>query len=144
MISCTEFVLAYSELFTFLHERHGKSAVICLWEEIADKFLDDLRELVRLKGLEGMHEYWSRTLGEEGGEYSLLLADDEFRIEMKACPSVATLRKNEHIEPYPEYCQHCSVLYRRVIEPYGYKCNVAVHDPQAGKCTLTVKPVSEP
>jgi len=39
MISCTEFILAYNELFKFLEERHGKEAVIDFWKGISDNFL---------------------------------------------------------------------------------------------------------
>ena len=140
MISCTEFIMAYSELFAFLEERHGKETVIRFWEQLSDEFLGNLRHLVAEKGLEGMHEYWTRTLTEEGGEHSMVLTDEEFRIEMRACPSVAVLRRNKHLKPYPDYCEHCTVLYRRVIEPFGYKCEVTIHDPVAGRCTLRVTP----
>lgn len=140
MISCTEFILAYSELFSFLEERHGKESVLRLWEELADVFLVNLRDLVAQKGLAGMHEYWSHTLSEEGGDYSLSLTDDEFHIEMRSCPSVGILRRSTHIRPYPDYCEHCTVLYRRAIEPFGYLCEVDIQDPVAGRCRLTVTP----
>ncbi len=34
MISCTEFIPAYSELFKFLHERGGREAVVKFWESL--------------------------------------------------------------------------------------------------------------
>jgi hypothetical protein len=138
MISCTEFVMAYSELFSFLEERHGRETVVRFWEELSDEFLHNLRDLVAEKGLAGMHEYWTRTLTEEGGEHSVVLTDNEFRIEMRACPSVAILRNTGHLTPYPDYCGHCAVLYRRAIEPFGFRCEVTVHDPVAGRCMLRV------
>ena len=55
MISCTEFIMAYSELFAFLEERHAKDALIRFWEGLSDEFLHNLRELVAEKGLAGMH-----------------------------------------------------------------------------------------
>ena len=136
MISCTEFIMAYSELFAFIEERHGKDELMRFWEELADEFLFNLRDLVAEKGLQGMHEYWSHTLSEEGADCRTVLTDDEFRIEMNECPSVAILRRNEHIAPYPDYCEHCKVLYRRVIEPFGFKCETTVLDPVMGRCVL--------
>ncbi len=139
MISCTEFILAYSELFSFLEERHGKEAVVRFWEQLSDVFLNNLRQLVATKGLSGMHEYWTHTLSEEGGSYSLILTDEEFRIEMRRCPSVAILRENRHLKPYHDYCEHCTILYKRVIEPLGFKFEMVVHNPSAGICTLKVR-----
>ena len=143
MISCTEFVTAYSELFTFLEERHGKQAVAAFWERLSDEFLHNLRDLVAEKGLAGMHEYWSHTLTEEGGDHTMTLTDQEFRIEMRQCPSVAVLRSNRHVKPYPDYCEHCTVLYSRVIEPFGFRCEILIQDPVQGRCTLRVTPHPE-
>ena len=136
MISCTEFIPAYNELFAFIEERHGRQELIRFWEELADEFLHNLRDLVAEKGLAGMHEYWTHTLTEEGADQTMTLSEDEFRIEMHHCPSVAILRQSKHITPFPNYCEHCKVLYRRVIEPFGFKCEVQVHD--EGQCTVRV------
>lgn len=138
MISCTEFITAYSELFCFIEERHGRAALVRFWEELADEFLHNLRDLVAEKGLAGMHEYWTHTLTEEGAEHTLTLTEEEFSIDMRRCPSVAVLRANTHLKTHPNYCEHCQVLYKRVIEPFGYRFRLDVHDPTAGRCTLRV------
>ena len=138
MISCTEFIAAYSELFAFIEERHGVDTLDRFWEELADEFLFNLRDLVAAKGLAGMHEYWTHTLTEEGADQEMFLTDDEFRMEMRHCPSVAILRRNRHLAPYRDYCRHCTVLYKRVIEPFGFKCEMTIHDPAQGRCELRV------
>ena len=138
MISCTEFIIAYSELFAFIEERHGTETLDRFWEELADEFLFNLRDLVAAKGLLGMHEYWTHTLTEEGADQTMTVTDDEFRLEIHQCPSVAILRRNPHITPYRDYCRHCTVLYKRVIEPFGFKCEMSIHDPARGRCTLRV------
>lgn len=138
MISCTEFIMAYSELFAFIEERHGVETLDRFWEQLSDEFLFNLRDLVAAKGLVGMHEYWTHTLGEEGGDYSLTLTDDEFRLDIRQCPSVGILRASAHLTPYYDYCRHCTVLYKRVIEPFGFTCEMTIHDPVTGRCTLHV------
>ncbi|MCC6695216.1 MAG: hypothetical protein IT365_06265, partial [Candidatus Hydrogenedentes bacterium] len=65
MISCTEFIWVYSELFRYLDERGGKDEVFAFWKGISDNFLGNLREYIRTEGLKGMHKYWTHTLGEE-------------------------------------------------------------------------------
>ncbi len=139
MISSTEFIMAYNELFKFLEERHGKQAVTDFWIAISDNFLNNLRKLVAKKGIQGMKEYWTHTLGEEGAKYKISATKDKFIIEMYECPSVGILRRNRHIKRYPDYCKHCNILYRRVIEKYGFTYNIEYIDESLGKCRIRVK-----
>ena len=53
MISCTEFIPAYSELFKFLHRLGGKEAVEDFWNDLSDRFLGNLRDLVEENGIRG-------------------------------------------------------------------------------------------
>ena len=42
MVSCTEFIPFYSELFKYLEQLNGKKEVIKYWEYISDTFVQDL------------------------------------------------------------------------------------------------------
>src|SRR5512136_2826466 len=119
MISCTEFIPAYSELFNYLHQQGGKEAVVGFWESLSDAFLSNLRQLAMAKGLAGCFEYWSRSLTEEAADFRMTLDEEAgvFRIHMRRCPSMARLLEDTQLEPYPSYCEHCDILYRRVLEP---------------------------
>lgn len=139
MISCTEFILAYNELFEFLKEGHGKEAVTDFWIGISDNRLNNLRKLVAKKGIRGMKEYWTHTLGEEGAKYKISATEDEFIIDMYECPSVGILRRNHHIKRFPDYCKHCDILYRRVIEKYGFTYDIEYIDENLGECRLMAK-----
>ncbi len=138
MISCTEFILAYNELFKFLHKKYGKKAVIEFWEYISDEFLTNLNNLVKEKGIAGMAEYWTHTLTEEEAEYQMSIGSNYFEIYMKKCPSIATLNRNK-VDKYPGYCKHCDTLYKRIIEKYGYRYKLEYIDAEKGICRLTVK-----
>lgn len=141
MISCTEFIPAYSEFFKFLEEKGGKKAVVAFWEYLSDNFLTNLRELVLKNGLEGCWLYWSRTLNEEAADFTMELDEDkgEFRIIMHQCPSKGRLIEFRHIEPYRDYCEHCDGLYRRVLEPLGYEYTIDLSQCDKAKCSLIVK-----
>ena len=139
MISCTEFILAYNEFFNFLHQRHGKQAVIDLWVEISDSGLGNLRELVAKKGIQGMKEYWRRTLREEGADYTMTANEDTFTIEMHRCPSVGILNNAAHIEKYSDYCAHCKVLYSRIMKDHGFSYQTVYVDQDKGACKITIK-----
>jgi hypothetical protein len=139
MISCTEFIPAYSELFNYLHNKDGKRAVVTFWEHLSDAFLDNLRDLAAKKGLDGCFEYWSRTLAEEAADFRMTLQDDVFCIEMRHCPSKGRLLASPHLQSYPDYCEHCQVLYSRVLEPLGFKYELDLSRTDKAQCVLTVR-----
>ncbi len=140
MISCTEFIPAYSELFKFLDQKGGKTAVVKFWEALSDSFLGNLRDLAEKKGLVGCFEYWSRTLTEEAADFRMSLDEENgvFEIEMRYCPSMGRLLEEKHIEPYEFYCEHCDTLYRRVLEPLGFKYHVDLSRCKDAQCILKV------
>ena len=71
MISCTEFIPAYSELFRYLEERQGKTAVLDFSEYLSDIFLTSLKESVTVNGIRGCWIYWSKTLEEEAPDFTM-------------------------------------------------------------------------
>ena len=141
MISCTEFIPAYSELFRFLEDAGGEQAVREFWEHIADEFLADLRGLVEENGIRGCWMYWSRTLNEEAADFRMEMDEEagEFRIEMRRCPSREILNNTEHMEPCHDYCRHCDVLYRRVLEPLGYEYSIDLSRCDEARCVVAVR-----
>ena len=141
MISCTEFIPAYSELFKYLHQKGGKAAVVKFWEALSDSFLGNLRDLAEKKGLAGCYEYWSKSLTEEAADFRMSLDEENgtFQIEMRHCPSMGRLLEEKHIEPYAFYCEHCDTLYRRVLEPLGFEYEIDLIRCKTAACTVTVK-----
>lgn len=141
MISCTEFIPAYSELFKFLHQEGGKEAVVKFWENLSDAFLSNLRDLASTKGLAGCFEYWQHTLSEEAADCQLILDEENgiFQLKMLHCPSMGRLIDEKHIEPYEDYCQHCDTLYRRVLEPLGYKYTIDHSQCDHARCEIKVE-----
>ncbi|MCE5250358.1 hypothetical protein LLG96_09075 [bacterium] len=141
MITCTDFIPAYSELFKYLESRGGKDAVVDFWNYLSDNFLGNLRSLVEEHGLRGCWMYWSHTLNEEAADFTMELDEEagEFSITMHTCPSKGRLLELSHFAPYPDYCEHCNVLYRRVLEPLGYEYSIDLSECEKAKCKVTVK-----
>ena len=146
MISCTEFIPAYSALFDEIHSRGGKEAVVRFWEALSDQWLSQLRDLAAAKGLEGCWEYWSHTLNEEAADFTMELDETvgEFRIRMQRCPSKGRLLETPHITPYPDYCEHCDTLYRRVLEPLGFEYQIDLSRCDRAACELVVRKSTSP
>ena len=140
MISCTEFIPAYSELFKFLEKKGGKAAVVKYWETISADGLDLLRKEASENGLRGCYNYWSHTLNEEAADFTMTLDEENgvFTIEMHKCPSKGLLISTKHIEPYKDYCEHCDLLYRNVLEPLGYKYDIDLSRCNEATCKITV------
>jgi len=124
MISCTEFIPAYSEGFKFFELSGGRMELEKFWGYLSDLYLKDtLSKLVSEDGLEGCNTYWSHSLNEEAADFKMVLDEikGEFRIDMYKCPSKGMLNELTYMEPYHSYCDHCPALYRPVIEQIGYK-----------------------
>lgn len=122
MVSCTEFIPLYSELFKFIEEKSNHDAVVKYWEYISDIYVaEHLGPLVRDKGMEGCWDYWSMTLTEEAADIIRVYDEEKQEItnHMRYCPSKGMLLKLAHMDPYYDYCGHCNVLYTRVLEKYG-------------------------
>lgn len=141
MISCTEFIPAYSELFKYLEEKHGKKSVVDFWNYLSDTFLTNLKDLVAENGILGCKLYWEKTLNEEAADFTMELDEEseEFSITMYHCPSKGRLLEYEHIVPYKDYCEHCDVLYRRVLEPLGFIYELDRSQTDYARCYLKIK-----
>lgn len=122
MISCTEFIPLYSELFQYLEELGGHEEVVRHWNAISDSTVADaLGKAVRKAGIRGCWDYWSKSLNEEACDFRLELDEEAgtFLIDMRRCPSKGQLLDYPHIEPYYDYCGHCPALYDRALKKYG-------------------------
>jgi hypothetical protein len=122
MLSCTEFIPFYSELFKFIEEKADHDAVVRYWEYISDKYVAPrLGALVEEKGMAGCWEYWSKNLNEEAADFTMTYDEEkeELTSVMHYCPSKGMLLELKHMEPYHDYCGHCAVLYDRVLHKYG-------------------------
>ena len=142
MISCTEFIPAYSELFKFIQAREGYEGVKKYWDNISDLYVwPRLGELVRQHGIRGCYEYWSHSLNEEAADFVMTLDEEAgiFTLKMRSCPSKGMLLSLSHMEPYPFYCSHCDVLYRKVLEKLGYVYEYSLPGDKEALCSLTVR-----
>ncbi|PWM47050.1 MAG: hypothetical protein DBX47_01325 [Clostridiales bacterium] len=139
MISCTEFIYSYSELFKFIEKREGEQGVKTYWEHISDNYVAPrLGECVHADGIEGCYKYWAKALSEEAADFTMTLDNDIFVIDMHHCPSKGRLLDKKNMEPYHNYCGHCDLLYRRVLEPLGLKYDYDMSGTANAQCKLTI------
>ena len=156
MISCTEFIPSYSELFKYLDGHYGYEEVKRFWAYL---FKPDgkgipLVNFVRRDGLKGAVEYWNGTLKEEAADVTRWynLEAGWTYSEMHYCPSKGRLLRMKEelgVEPYPHYCDHCD-YYRSALEMFGLRyyrnnlkvdqaqCASMIYDPKVFKGSMTV------
>jgi len=142
MISCTEFIPAYSEGFKFLETIGGRAEIEKFWAELSRTGLNTLDKLVAEQGLKGCYTYWSQTLNEEAADFTMILDEEkgEFSIQMHLCPSKKMLLDLQYMTPYHSYCDHCAALYQPVVEKYGYSYHEEV-DADHAKCQIIIKKI---
>ena len=147
MISCTEFIPAYSELFSYLDDKYGRDEVDAFWEYLFKPTGDGipLINFVKREGIRGCYSYWAGTLNEEAASFTMYLNEKRgfFYLAMHKCPSkgrLLSLKDKIGIEPYKDYCLHCD-HYRAAIEKVGLKylynfegvnhasCSLLIYDP---------------
>ena len=140
MISCTEFIPAYSELFKFIDQRDGRQAVYDYWTAIFDPANSPLNACLDRSGIKGCYEYWSHTLNEEAADFTMTLDEDagEFSIERHKYPSKGKLLKLGYREPFDEYCLHCD-QYRQAVEKHGLEYEFDCTDGYKASCTIKVR-----
>ena len=130
MISCTEFIPLYSELFKFLEKTGGYDAVMDYWYYICENGIGNKQnknslisflERDKLDPMEGAWKYWEMSLTEEACDLLRVYNKEKGYIisHMRHCPSRGMLNSLEHVEPYHDYCQHCNVIYWPVLKQYG-------------------------
>jgi len=144
MISCTEFIPYYSELFSYLEDKHGKGEVERFWEYLFQPAEDGipLINFIKKEGLRGCWTYWSGTLNEEAADFTMYLNEKRgFYLEvMHRCPSkgrLLALEKEIGLKPYPDYCLHCD-FYRRAIEKVGLKYIFNFQGIEHAACSLLI------
>ncbi len=156
MISCTEFIPSYSELFSYLDEHYGYEEVQRFWTYLfapTGKGIP-LINFLKKDGLRGAWDYWCGTLKEEAADCTRYFNEKEgwIRARMHYCPSkgrLLELEKELGIKPYPHYCDHCD-YYRAALEMEGFctirdhldvdkaSCNSMIYDPKVFKGIMTM------
>jgi len=122
MISCTEFIPAYSILFEYLDDIGGHDAVVEYWKYIADHSISNkLGMMLKEKGLLGAWEYYNAAHTSEAADVTLALDEEkgEMTIDMHFCPSKGHLLQLKHMKPYYDYCGHCKVIYKKALNENG-------------------------
>ena len=109
MISCTEFIPAYSELFKFIDKKSGRQAVYDYWNWLFQPEKSPLNVHLDRAGLRGCWDYWTVIHIEEACDNTQVFSEKEgWHIScMHSCPSKGRFDKLGYMEPFDEYCKHC-------------------------------------
>ena len=146
MISCTEFIPAYSELFKFIDKKSGRQAVYDYWNMIFQPEKSPLNDYLDQYGIRGCWEYWTVIHIEEACDNSQVFNEQEgWHIScMHSCPSKGRFDKLGYMKPFDEYCKHCDG-YEHALNKHGLIqindfrgddhacCRTLIYDPKVFK-----------
>lgn len=131
-----DFIVNYNQTFIYLHEKHGKAAVIELWKRLSVEFCYELEKLVAQKGLQGYYEFFYGSDGTASREhvngearYDEILG---FYERIDRCPSVQSIIDREK-KVYRHYCEHCYWLYAYSLEKHGFHYDADISLQEEGK-----------
>lgn len=122
MISCTEFIPAYSVLFEYLDRKGGHVEVEKYWNYVSENYVEpNLGPMVKEGGIMGCWKYFGGAHKTEAADVKYMIDPENgvMTIDMKRCPSKRMLLELQQMEPYYDYCGHCKVIYKSVLEKYG-------------------------
>lgn len=156
MISCTDFIPAYNELFKYVHNHYGYEAVQKMWVVWfkPGKGGHPLINYVKKDGLKGAWDYWTVISREEACESTRMinLKQGWSKSQMHYCPSKGRLLRQQEelgIAPYEHYCDHCD-HYRAALKEAGLEwirdhsnvdkasCSSIIYDPKIFKGMINV------
>jgi len=146
MISCTEFIPAYSELFKFIDRKSGRQAVYDYWNFLFQPEKSPLNRYLDKYGIRGCWEYWTVIHIEEACDATMVFNEKEgYHIScMHSCPSRGRFLKLDYMEPFEEYCHHCdgydwSLNKHGLIQINDFRgteracCRTFIYDPKVFK-----------
>jgi hypothetical protein len=128
MICSPKFIQAYNTIFKELDKQ---GLLERFWDGLAENMFDDLAYLAKTQGLQGCYKYWNKTLTEEKAKFTLHLIGNTLTLTMTECPSIKILDN-----PCERYCEHCNYIYRKILEPLGFKYDIAYKG--RGKCQIII------
>ena len=136
MISCTEFIPAYSEFFKFIDKNSGRQAVYDFWDALFQPENSPLDGLITKFGkLRGCWENWYVVYTEEACDNTMLYNEEEGWMVgcMHHCPSKGRFKKLGYMEPFDEYCKHCD-SYDIVFKKQGVGHLMDYRGNECAKC----------
>ena len=136
MISCTEFIPAYSEFFKYIDEKSGRQAVYDFWDALFQPGNSPLDAMITQYGrLRGCWENWYVVYTEEACDNTMLCNEEEGWMVgcMHHCPSKGRFQKLGYMEPFEEYCKHCD-SYDIVFRKHGVGHAMDYRGSECAKC----------
>lgn len=112
-----EFLEFYNKTFEFIQREAWLGAYENYCKEVLPILVQDLKQKIEKKGLNGAFEYWTKLGTDEGGIWNLRITDDELEITIELCPTMWKIKTCDN------YCLHCKWLYGKLFRDLGYSFN---------------------
>ena len=124
-VGAADFYFAISATFSFIHRRFGVEELRRFWTELGREYFAPVAERWKVRGLNGVEEYWRAFFAAEpGAEVEVAATADAVTLDVKVCPAICHLRAHQR-EILPCFCQHCYFVSEAMASPAGLTVRVA-------------------
>ncbi|NJD02893.1 MAG: hypothetical protein FIA99_09955 [Ruminiclostridium sp.] len=134
MAPIKEWFGVYNIIFNWFEEKYGSQALEEYWRHIAENCYQDVIELFKRNGLEGIKQYMEETISLDDGEYVSSLEDSKVTFKVKKCPDYRFLSSssNPFFKPVKSYCKHHAVINSFIAEKSGFDFHMEECDDSGG------------
>lgn len=136
-VGAADFYYAINATFRFVLNRFGLEGLRQYWTELGKSYFAPVSSGWKVRGLEGVARHWKAFFAAEpGAQVEVICAKDAVTLEVKVCPAIHHLRKNQR-EIVPCFCQHCYFVNEAMAAPAGLTVRVEGGN---GNCRQTFSP----
>ena len=133
-VGASDFYFAINATFRFILARAGLEGLRRYWTDLGTRYFAPVSQRWKANGLTAIQDYWTAFFkAEPGSEVEVHQTDATVVVNVKVCPAIEHLRKNNR-EIVPCFCQQCYFINEAIAAPAGFTVRVQGGN---GACTQT-------
>ena len=119
-MSAPDFYFAVNDIFHHIHDNYGKDVLIDYWRKLGEEHYRQRNAAWKQGGAPAIAKDWRAYFDKEPcAEVEITHKEDRVDMDIKVCPSILHLRKNER-EIVPYFCEHCDHICGAQAEVAGF------------------------
>jgi len=118
-VGAADFYFAINATFRFILKKFGVEGLQKYWTDLGTNYFSPVSAAWKSDGLDAVAKYWQAFFAAEpGAEVEVVSEKDSVTLDVKVCPAIQHLRKNQR-EIVPCFCRHCYFVSEAIAQPAG-------------------------